>query len=196
MNEVVTMYLTLAPVILSGILNMVWCKLPVVKKWQIPIDSGKSFKDGKRIFGDNKTWKGFFGYVWLSITMYGLWGFVSSKSDFLMIHNYFYYTHSNHFNYNISVGALLGFGYAVFELPNSFLKRRLDIEPGKTISGFKKVFFIFLDQADSVIGCAFVVWLFYDIGMLRFVKLVVLGAVTHIFVNMLLYLLGLRKNMF
>lgn len=53
-----------------------------------------------------------------------------------------------------------------------------------------------MDQADSVIGCAFVVWLFYDIGMLRFVKLVVLGAVTHIFVNMLLYLLGLRKNMF
>ena len=58
MNEVVTMYLTLAPVILSGILNMVWCKLPVVKKWQIPMDVGNEFSEITR---HGKDFSGMFG---------------------------------------------------------------------------------------------------------------------------------------
>ena len=41
------------------------------------------------------------------------------------------------FTYNLLIGALLGLFYALFELPNSFLKRRLDIKPGKTIKGKK-----------------------------------------------------------
>mgnify|MGYP001393277506 CR=1 FL=1 len=93
-------------------------------------------------------------------------------------------------------GVLLGFGYALFELPNSFLKRRLDITPGKTISGGWKAFFIFLDQADSIFGCALVVWLFYDLGIGLYLLYVLIGALTHIIVNMLLYVCKLRKNPF
>lgn len=82
MNEVITMYVTLMPIIFAGILNMIWCRLPIAKKWQIPMDMGTTFKDGKRIFGDNKTWKGFFGYIWLSSVMYVLWGAVSNGNIF------------------------------------------------------------------------------------------------------------------
>lgn len=196
MNEVITMYVTLMPIIFAGILNMIWCRLPIAKKWQIPMDMGTTFKDGKRIFGDNKTWKGFFGYIWLSSVMYVLWGAVSNGNIFLKEHNYFYHAHTNNWQYNLLIGTLLGIGYGLFELPNSFLKRRLDIEPGKTVSGISKFFFIFLDQADSIIGCAIVVWLFYDLGISRFLTLILLGAFTHIFINMLLYVVGLRKNMF
>jgi len=32
---------------------------------------------------------------------------------------------------NALVGFALGFAYVLFELPNSFIKRRLDIAPGK-----------------------------------------------------------------
>ena len=70
-----------------------------------------------------------------------------------------------YFLYNILIGFLLGLGYSLFELPNSFIKRRLDIKPGKTTNGFKKMFFIFLDQADSVFGVCLVVCLFYKIGL-------------------------------
>ena len=91
---------------------------------------------------------------------------------------------------------MLGLGYSLFELPNSFLKRRLDITPGKTIKGFWKVFFIFLDQADSIFGVALVVWIFHDIGILLYLGFVAAGAVTHIVLNMLLYFAHLRKNMF
>ena len=51
-----TMYITLIPPIISGILNMIWSKMPILKKLQVPMDFGKNFIDKKRIFGDNKSW--------------------------------------------------------------------------------------------------------------------------------------------
>ena len=49
-----------------------------------------------------------------------------------------YATRENTIGYNGIMGLSLGFVYAVFELPNSFIKRRVGITPGKTAEGFKK----------------------------------------------------------
>ena len=189
------MYVTLAPTILAGVFNMVWIKLPVLESLRKPIDCGKSLKDGKRIFGDNKTWKGIVGYILLNMVFAVIWGFVC-RTGILASLNFFYLEHDNTVLYNVLIGVLLGMGYSLFELPNSFLKRRLDITPGKTIKGFWKVFFIFLDQADSIFGVALVVWMFHDIGILLYLGFVAVGALTHIIFNMLLYFAHLRKNMF
>ena len=195
LTTVLMMYVTLAPTILAGIFNMIWIKLPVLKSTAKPIDAGKNFVDGKRIFGDNKTWKGIIGYVLLNTFFAVIWGFVC-KIGTLESLDFFYVNHENTVVFNLLVGVLLGLGYSLFELPNSFLKRRLDITPGKTIKGFWKVFFIFLDQADSIFGCALVVWLFYDCGILLYLGFVAVGAFTHILLNVLLYLAKLRKNPF
>ncbi|MBP5261993.1 MAG: CDP-archaeol synthase [Clostridiales bacterium] len=189
------MYVTLLPTILAGIFNMIWIKLPILKVLKKPIDGGRDFADGKRIFGDNKTWKGIAGYVLLNIVFTVLWGLVC-RNPSVASWDFFYLEHDSTLNYNLLVGSLLGLGYSLFELPNSFLKRRLDITPGKTIKGFWKVFFIFLDQADSIFGVAIVVWIFHDIGILLYLGFVAVGAVTHIVLNMLLYFAHLRKNMF
>ena len=98
--------------------------------------------------------------------------------------------------FNLLVGVLLGLGYSLLELPNSFIKRRLDIKPGKTLTGFTKVFFIFLDQADSLFGVALVVWIFYPLGILLYLAFIIVGAATHLLLNMMLYFMKLRKNMF
>lgn len=195
LKTILMMYVTTAPAILSGIMVMVWCKLPILKALSRPMDFGKNFADGKRIFGDNKTWKGLLGYLLFNTLFSVLWGLLC-KNQAVGSFNYFYQLHENNLPFNLLVGVLMGFGYALFELPNSFLKRRLDITPGKTLKGFMKVFFIFLDQADSVFGCALVVWLFYPLGILKYLLFVVIGAVTHIVFNMLLYFAKLRKNMF
>ena len=187
------MYATLIPVIFAGILVMLWCKLPILKPLARPIDNGKNFTDGRRIFGDNKTWKGLLGYVIFNIIFAVIWGFVC-KNTSLGEYNFFYQNHENTLAFNLLIGFLLGLGYALFELPNSFLKRRLDITPGKTVSGVSKVFFVFLDQADSIFGVAFVVWLFYPLGILLYLAYVLVGAVTHILINMMLYFMHLRKN--
>ncbi len=192
---VVKMYVTLLSAIIAGLVNSIFCKLNILKVLKKPIDNKKKLSDGKRIFGDNKTWKGLIGYIIFNIIFAILFGLLWKVTKLEHL-NYFYINHNNRVLYNILIGALLGLFYALFELPNSFLKRRLGIEEGKTTKGFLKIFFIFLDQADSVFGMALVVWMFYPIGIWIYLLFVIIGAVTHIVLNILLYLLHIRKNMF
>ena len=194
-NTIVKMYITLSAPIIAGCLNMIWCKLKILEKYNIPMDCKKNFIDGKRILGDNKTWKGFFGYIILNVLCSILLGAIWNISN-LNGMNYFYLKLPNTIYSNLAIGILLGLGYSIFELPNSFLKRRLNIEPGKTPNRINKIYFIFLDQADSVIGCCTVLSLFYQMTFGFYIMYILLGAFTHIVFNVLLYFLGLRKNMF
>lgn len=189
------MYITLIPPILSGMANMAFCKFGILGSFKKPIDGGHCFTDGKRIFGDNKTWKGVIGYLIFNTLFYVLWGMVLGLCGIEDL-NFFYYQHSNSLQLNILIGLLLGIAYALFELPNSFVKRRMDIIPGKTMKGSMKLLFIFIDQADSIFGLALVVWMFYDMGLFMYIAYVLIGAFTHIVVNLFLYKMKLRKNMF
>ncbi len=190
---IVKLYMTLLGPILAGVVNSIFCKLNIFKSLKKPLDFNKKIK-GKRIFGDNKTWKGLLGYIFFNIIFMVLVGIIYKACNIENL-NFFYINHKNTLVFNILVGALLGLFYALFELPNSFMKRRLDIKPGKTIKGPKKYFFIFLDQADSVFGVALVVWMFYPIGIKVYLLYILVGAVTHLLINMLLYALHLRKNL-
>lgn len=192
---IIKMYITLLVPIIAGIINSIFCKTKILNKLKIPMDFNKKFIDKKRIFGDNKTWKGFLGYIFFNIIVSLIFSFIwkITKLEHL---NFFYVNHANTIKYNLLIGFLLGFFYALFELPNSFIKRRLDIKEGKTTKGFKKIFFIILDQADSVFGVALVVWMFYPLGIKYYLLYIVIGIVTHLLINMLLYFLKLRKNMF
>ena len=139
MIKIAEMYVTLMPAIVAGILNMIWCKVRVCDFLRKPIDFGKNAPDGKRIFGDNKTFKGFIGMILFGALLSLIWGEILKTNETLFSLNYFYRHYSNNVGYNLLIGALTGFAYALFELPNSFLKRRLDITPGKNdISGFKR----------------------------------------------------------
>ena len=196
METVAEMYITLLPVIVAGSLNMVWCKLHLIKFLERPIDNNRILRDGKRLFGDNKTWKGLAGMAILGILCTVLWGLIGEKSAYLSQHNYLYFKYVNTVPYNILMGLLLGLGYALFELPNSFIKRRMNIQPGKSNKNLQGVITVFFDQADSVIGCVLVLCLVYRMSVPLFIAYIFLGALTHIVLNMLLYFLKLRKNMF
>ena len=192
---IIKMYVTLLVPIVAGIINSIFCKMNVLKSLSKPMDFNKNFIDGKRVFGDNKTWKGFIGYIFFNIIFSILLGYIG-KITGMQKYNFFYESHENTIIFNLLIGFLLGLFYALFELPNSFLKRRLDIKPGKTKNGLTKVLFIILDQADSVFGVALVVWMFYPLGIKLYALYILLGTVTHLLINMLLYFLHLRKNMF
>ena len=192
---ILKMYITLLAPIIAGIINSIFCKTKILNKLKKPMDFNKKFIDKKRIFGDNKTWKGFIGYLIFNIVLSILFGIIWKLCNLEHL-NFFYKYHNNTILFNLLIGFLLGLFYALFELPNSFLKRRLNITPGKTIKGFKKVFFIILDQADSVFGVALVLWFFYPLGIKLYLLYILIGTVTHLLINMLLYFLKLRKNMF
>jgi hypothetical protein len=93
------------------------------------------------------------------------------------------------------LGGLLGFVWALFEIPNSFLKRRLKIAPGHTSkNSLVKILFIFLDQADSIFGVVLVIAIFYPISIAQYFFYVLVGALTHIALNFLLFLTKIRKR--
>ena len=186
-------YITLAPVIVAAVLNMAWVTLPWARALNRPIDVGATLADGRRVFGDNKTWKGLLGMVVLGGLAGLVWGQVIHGTS-LEPYNLFYARHDNTLGFNAFTGALQGSVYAVFELPNSFLKRRVGISPGTRHGGAWTVLFVVLDQIDSVVGCVLLVLAFAPVGWGFVLVTTVVGGVTHLVLNLVLYALHLRKH--
>jgi hypothetical protein len=91
-------------------------------------------------------------------------------------------------------GAMLGLAYILAELPNSFIKRRLDIAPGKNATGFKGILFTIIDQVDSVIGGAIVICLFMPMSFAAFITMVAIASGIHYAINILLYFARLKSQ--
>ena len=186
------LYITMMPVIISGILNMLFTKTTIYKKYNFPIDGNKTLKDGKRIFGANKTWIGVISMVFFCTLTQVLCGFICKGLNIEYL-NYFYNIKPNMLENNILIGLLLGFAYMICELPNSFIKRRIGIAPGKSGEKLFKILFLIIDQMDSMIGVMLILYMFSDINVIQYFIFVIIGAFTHIFVNYILYILKVRK---
>ena len=166
------MYVSMLPIVFGGVLNMIFVKTPIYKKHCAPIDRGRLWRDGKRIFGDNKTWIGFWSMVFFCMVSQVFWGWVCDRSGWNGIHD-LYQVRENTLGLNVLTGTLYGLAYALFELPNSFV----------------------VDQIDSLLGVMLVLMAFSGISFARYLGYIALGAGTHILVNLILYLLHIRKNL-
>ena len=109
--------------------------------------------------------------------------------------NDLYVSNDNTIWFNALFGALIGFTYMLFELPNSFIKRRLDIDAGKSGRGIKGIIFFIIDQIDSLVGVMFILYLFTDISIWKYFGYILVGAFTHIAVNGFLCLMKVRKRL-
>ena len=92
--------------------------------------------------------------------------------------------------------ALLGLAYVLAELPNSYVKRRLDIAPGQNSRGWKGRLFIVIDQIDSVLGCLLLAMLLMPLQWIDAVKIVIICGGLHLMVNWLLFQLKLKNQKF
>ena len=196
LRMILGLYLSLLPVILAGSFNMKFCSSKYFESLNFPIDKGYSLNDGKRILGKNKTYKGFLGMVVITSLLQVLLGWLSQLFQNLELLNVYYRVHDNLLFTNIWLGGLLGLAYVLFELPNSLLKRRFDTEPG--MGAPEKYFWTFflLDQIDSLIGIILVSRLITNISRLEGMLILILGSITHIIVNLILYRLNWRQNPF
>ncbi|MBI4214650.1 CDP-2,3-bis-(O-geranylgeranyl)-sn-glycerol synthase [archaeon] len=86
-----------------------------------PVDGGRVWSDGKRLFGDGKTWLGLFAGVFFAFAAGTVEGFLLQNTGFEIggIEKY------------AVLGFLLGAGAMVGDLAGSFLKRRLSFERGQ-----------------------------------------------------------------
>lgn len=92
-------------------------------------------------------------------------------------------------------GAALGAAAELAELPNSFVKRRLGIEPGATARGrLAGVVFYLWDQLDLLVGYWLVLALVVPVTPLRVaVSAAVVGGI-HPLLTLAGYLLGMRPT--
>lgn len=190
---IIKMYITLMPVILAGILNMLFVKTAVYQRLKSPMDASRVLKDGRRLFGDNKTWAGFAGMIAANMLSQVFWGLVCRMLPEGM--NYIYQYHQNSISFNLLAGAGFGLAYVLCELPNSFIKRRMGIPDGKTVSSRKGAVFFIADQTDSLFGVVLLLAFLYPMPVWQYILYIFLGAGTHIFVNYILYRLKIRKNL-
>lgn len=191
---ILSMYITMLPVILGGILHMIYTKTPMYAFFYSPIDCRLVLKDGRRLFGTNKTWEGLVFMPFITMLVQLLWGRICILYD-LSGMNALYNVYGNTADVNLYAGFCFGLAYILFELPNSFIKRRLGIPEGKTVSGVKGGIFLAADQLDSMLGVMLVLYIVSDISVFQYFIYVLLGGFTHLGVNVILYKLGVRRNL-
>ena len=100
---ILDMYLTMLSVILGGILNMLFVKTNFYKKYKYPIDCNRKFRDGKRIFGDNKTWIGIVSMIVCCILSQVFIGFICNAFN-INNHNQIYRFYENKVGVNVLTG--------------------------------------------------------------------------------------------
>ncbi len=139
---------------------------PVLGGGGTPLDFGRTFVDGKRIFGTNKTFRGlFFG---LAI------GSAVGVADCLV------------FGFPWAFAVLTPAGGLIGDLVAAFIKRRLSIAPG----GLLPV----VDQIDFVVGAiVFAVPLMIVTWELAITVLLITPPI-HLFTNFIAFKLKLKKN--
>ena len=170
------------------LLSAVWIMLPAyipnptaaLLGGGTPIDFGRNYSDGQRIFGDGKTFRGlFFGVLAGIITgILLIWLSSTFSLTFLPQHT-------------LTSVSLLALGALLGDLGKSFIKRRM----GK-VRGEK---WPVADQLDLVVG-AFILmliidpaWLFAYVTLPILIIIVILTIILHRVVNIIGYVMGVKE---
>ena len=145
---------------------------PVIFGGGRSIDSGKLFIDGKPLFGSHKTIRGFIAGLaigtfvgWLQEAIAPAAGF--PKGSVLL-------------GFMLSLGAMIG------DLTGSFLKRRLSLDPGAPLP--------IIDQVDFALMALLMAAPVKPPTIAMTMIILVLTVPIHLLINMLAYLLGLKKT--
>lgn len=174
----ITMMGTLMPLVITNIAHMVVVKRNSLSSLVIPIH--------EKALGANKTWRGIFFISVINAPLFALMNFPYSLNldvGFVFIFAAF----------GLGTGWVFGLAYALFELPNSWLKRRLGIASGsKSVKG--SFFFTLLDKTDSAFGVTLVFCLLNGFTWESFMLFFATASGLHFLFSWILYLRNIKKS--
>jgi CDP-diacylglycerol--serine O-phosphatidyltransferase len=131
----------------------------------------------KKLFGVNKTWRGFVVVPFNNALA------LFSLNMLLQLY----------LNNALVLGFILGLAYILFELPNSFIKRRLGIPPGAKFN-YKGMSFSLIDKMDSAFGVCLIYVLIGDIHYKYGILLFISSVLMHILISKLLVEIKIKKS--
>jgi CDP-archaeol synthase len=133
------------PLFVGLVVHGLVMKLRLLPRLAVPIDRGASFR-GRRLFGENKTYRGVLAMA------------VGTGVGFLILGQAVGGGRLRHLTLLPTGAWALGLGLAVgavamlAELPNSLIKRQLDLPPGEQMKGVSRLAFHVIDQVDVWMG--------------------------------------------
>jgi hypothetical protein len=193
----------LIPLIVSNVLHMVLVKKNGLTSLCIPLNS--------TLFGPNKTLRGFLfvpfinGILYLVVNWPGGWllSGLSPESylqqEINIGHDPTYQSFSSNINFlnlllmQASIGAVYGLFYMLFELPNSWIKRRMGIASGESSTRFRW-FFTLLDKTDSAIGVSLFFGFLNDFNIEMMLQFFICASSLHFGISGLLVLSKIKKS--
>ncbi len=172
------------------ILKSLWLILPayaansfaVIAGGGTPVDFGKKFVDGKRVFGDGKTWRGLISGIAFG-TIIGV--LQTYSSEIIEFPNFGFFPGFFVVLFCLTFGALFG------DLCKSFVKRRLKIKRGGKLP--------VLDQIDFVIGVFLFLlvlspsYFFQNFTVYHIIIILVVTPLLHRVMNIVGYRIGKKK---
>ena len=175
----------LAAFTLAGAAQTAWFTMPASRRFAYPLDAGLRLR-GKRLFGANKTLRGFVVMVPACAAAFALLGSAAPGLVGLWDLSPLSYA---------ALGALAGFGFMAGELPNSFVKRQLDIAPGRASRGPAASSVQFLvDRLDSGLGMLVVVSLAVPTPWTTWAVVLLVGPAIHWTFSVVMFRLGLKAR--
>ena len=171
--------------VLAGLGQTAWLASALSRRWASPLDGGHTFR-GRRIFGDNKTWRGLVVMVPAAGASFAMLAVLARESPSvaggvwpLSVGGY------------AGLGLGAGLGFMAGELPNSFLKRQLDVPAGQAADGpiARPAFFV-LDRIDSAAGMMLALSLFVPVHAGTWLWVFLVGPVLHGLFSVLVFQLG------
>jgi len=170
------------PSIFANIAPIPVSKVPSLKKYDAPMDFGKTFR-GKRVFGAHKTWRGLVAGIiaatlvfWLqqlAVDNFAWAANLSSQIDYLSLPT-------------LILGPLFAIGALGGDAVESFFKRQHGIPPGGGWFPW--------DQLDSVLGTAIVVLPFIVLSVWQYALLIAMMPVIHVISTYIGHLIGLKER--
>ena len=171
------------PSIFANIAPIPISKIPSLKKYNAPMDFGKTYR-GKRVFGTNKTWRGFASGViaatlvfWLQQLAAGHYSWAASLVS--QIDGYVQLP-------TLVLGLLFAVGTLGGDAIESFFKRQHGIPPGGGWFPW--------DQVDSVLGTIVAVLPFIVLTPWQYLLLIALMPLIHIISTHIGYWIGLKDQ--
>ncbi|HXG54444.1 MAG TPA: CDP-archaeol synthase [Vicinamibacterales bacterium] len=173
--------------VLAGTVQTAWFASPASHQFAQPLDAGLTLR-GRPLFGRNKTLRGVVVMVPASAGAFALLALFSGDPAALGLWPL------SVFGYLLA-GAVAGFGFMAGELPNSFVKRQLDIAPGDAPrTALAAACHFALDRLDSGIGMLLALNLFVAVPWRTVAVVLIAGPFLHWTFSVVMFRLGLKPR--